>query len=89
MNRLSIQTEAQEFHTTGTASLFTVQAGLPIVDALEQASNLLECVRSLSLTVATEMGNGGEAFAAQYLAEMAKALIDACVSGAFQAEVNQ
>ncbi|MDP3845529.1 MAG: DUF3077 domain-containing protein [Pseudomonas sp.] len=82
-------TTAQPFSVIGGKPLFSVNADVPAVDALEHASCLMECAARLSLTVATETAEGGEAFAVHYLAEMVKALIDSCASGAFYSEVKQ
>jgi hypothetical protein len=82
-------TTAQPFSVIDGKPLLSACAGVPLADALEHASCLMECVARLSLTVATDTAQGGEAFAVHYLAEIAKALIDSCASGAFYSEVKQ
>ena len=79
MNCRPAVTTACGFHPIDRngGTMFTVAEGVPATDALEQASSLLACIESLSLSVATATVNGGEAFAVFYLAEMAKAMIDA------------
>jgi hypothetical protein len=90
MNRVRpILTITQPFSVISGKPLFSVNADVPTVDALEHASCLMECAARLSLTVATETAEGGEAFAVHYLAEMVKALIDSCASGAFNSELKQ
>lgn len=56
--------------------LFRVSAGVPIEEALEQASCLMSCVLDLSITDSIEAGTGTRTWSAHYLSEMAKALID-------------
>ena len=84
-----ILTQRQEFSRFPEGMLFSVNAGMPIDDALEQASNLLACVDSLAVQVGADGIRGSEIFAIQYLAEMAKALVDASCSGLFDAEGGQ
>lgn len=61
--------------------LFSVNPGVDVVDALEQASNILSCMHELTITVSESEAPGKEVFAVQYLNEMAKALVDASVRG--------
>lgn len=89
MKRCRILTQRQEFNRFPAGMLFSVNAGMPVGDALEQASNLLACLDSLALQVGAEDGRGSEIFAIQYLAEMAKALVDASCRGLFGAEGGQ
>lgn len=55
--------------------LFRVNADVPLRVALEQASQLLYLTKRLSLDAATER-NETYAWAAHYLSEMAKAVVD-------------
>ncbi|WP_052150443.1 DUF3077 domain-containing protein [Pseudomonas paraeruginosa] len=83
-------TVARGFHPIEGRHLFAVQADLPVIDALEQASCLMDCISKLTLGVATETDDtGGNAFAAHYLAEMVKALIDASADGIFHTGGDQ
>lgn len=61
--------------------LFSVNPGIDVVDALEQASNILGCMHELTITISESEAPGKEVFAVQYLNEMAKALVDASVRG--------
>ena len=58
--------------------LFSVNAGVSSLDALEHASQLMNCVNTLSFMGAVDDGNEATAmrWASHYLSEMAKALID-------------
>ncbi len=89
MKRRRILTQPQEFSRFPAGMLFAVKAGMPVADALEQASNLLACVDSLAVQVGADGVRGSEIFAIQYLAEMAKALVDASTGGLFDAEGSQ
>lgn len=90
MKRRRILTQPQEFSRFPAGSLFTVNTGMPVADALEQASNLLACVESLAVSIGADTAQGGsEVFAIQYLAEMAKALVDASSGGVYEAEGGQ
>lgn len=70
-------------------TLFSVNEGMPVADALEQASNLLACVDTLAVQVGTDGVRGSEIFAIQCLAEMAKALVDASRDGVYRTEGDQ
>ncbi|MNN50792.1 hypothetical protein D3C81_1653960 [compost metagenome] len=67
--------------TFGNYALFSVNTGSDVVDALEQASNILDCMHELTITVSESETPGKEVFAVQYLNEMAKALVDSAVRG--------
>ncbi|MFZ3205741.1 MAG: DUF3077 domain-containing protein [Pseudomonas sp.] len=82
-------TQPENFGRHQEGALFSVNEGMPITVALEYASTLLSCVDSLAVTIGDGNGQGSEAYAIQYLAEMAKALVDACASGALHAEGSQ
>jgi hypothetical protein len=59
-----------------TQMLFRLSAGVPLIDALEHASNLLSCATRMTL-LATHGDNTEQcAMAAHYLSEMGKAVID-------------
>jgi hypothetical protein len=90
MSRRPVAATRQEFFCRFPAgALFSVNEGMPVTVALEQASNLLACVDSLSGAIGVGNAGASEAYAIQYLAEMAKALVDACVSGSLHAEGSQ
>ena len=57
-------------------ALFNVRAGVPIVDALSQASDLLFLVRSFTEDAAYAKDTDRHAWAAHYLTAMSKAVID-------------
>jgi len=76
----------QRFTTTGTAefgkcstlnaSLFRVNPGIPCDDALAQASVLLDCINRLTLLGGADAADGAPIWAAHYLGEQVKAIID-------------
>lgn len=71
-------------HTSAEAAdYYQVNAGVPAVNALERASSLLVCVRELLDDLAQEETPkaAAKAHAADQLAEMAKALLDASLAG--------
>ncbi|MEO6679145.1 MAG: DUF3077 domain-containing protein [Pseudomonas sp.] len=57
-------------------ALFNVRAGIPIVDALSQASNLLYLAKSFAEDAAYTKDTDRHAWAAHYLTAMGKAVID-------------
>ncbi|WLG55923.1 DUF3077 domain-containing protein [Pseudomonas extremorientalis] len=61
--------------------LFRINSGVPIRDALEQASELLHCSKLLALDAAMDMSADRFAWAAHYLGEMAKAVVDDLANG--------
>jgi len=61
---------------TPNQMLFRLNPDIPIRDALEHASNLLCCAQKLSLDAAMESDGQRFAWAAHYLCEMGKAVID-------------
>ena len=63
-------TRQHGFCISSTGALLSVNADMPVADALEQASNLLVCVDTLA-GIAAHGGQANELFAIQYLAEMA------------------
>ncbi|MBK3471734.1 DUF3077 domain-containing protein [Pseudomonas carnis] len=56
--------------------LFRVNAGTPILEALEHASHVLYYAKMLSLEAAMDPKAEKFAFASHYLGEMGKAIID-------------
>lgn len=82
-------TQPEYFGRYQTGSLFSVNEGMSIIVALEHASTLLACVDSLAVTIGDGNAQGSEAYAIQYLSEMAKALVDACAAGALHPEGSQ
>lgn len=58
--------------------LFSVRAGIPADDALEQASCFLAAARTTVYQVAEKVGSES-VYGAGYLVEMAKALVDAAI----------
>ncbi|WP_285421906.1 DUF3077 domain-containing protein [Pseudomonas sp. efr-133-TYG-23] len=56
--------------------LFSVNAGIPIKEALEHASHVLYYAKMLSLEAAMDPRAERFAFASHYLGEMGKAIID-------------
>ena len=61
--------------------VFRVNSGVPIRDALEHASVLLHCSKQLALDAAMDKGADRYAWAAHYLGEMAKAVVDDLANG--------
>ena len=57
-------------------ALFNVRAGVPIVDALSQASDLLFLAKSFAEDAAYIKDTDRHAWAAHYLTAMSKAVID-------------
>lgn len=73
--------QTQGFVTFGNCpetdhSLFCVNAGVPLQQALEQASTLLYYAKKLALDAAMEAQGERYAWASHFLAEMGKAVID-------------
>jgi hypothetical protein len=64
---------------TEQTPLFSVNAGVPLLDALQEASNFLAGARAAAYS-ADEEGTG-MAYSAAYLIHMAKAVIDAAIAG--------
>ena len=57
-------------------ALFHVSRGVPLADALAQASNLLFLVKELAVDAAYAKDTDRHAWAAHYLTAMSKAVID-------------
>ena len=65
-------------------NLFKVNPEVSVTDALEHASCLMACVDKLTAMAACELDDSGAAlWAAHYLNEMAKALVDDVTAGVF------
>ena len=80
-NPLSAETiGAQDFGVCGEEGsdfkLFRVNAGVPILQALEHAAHVLYYAKMLSLEAAMDPRAERFAFASHYLGEMGKAIID-------------
>lgn len=63
------------------APMISVSAGVPVTDALEHASCILATIVDLAMNIGDDGIRGSEAFAIQYLTEMAKALVDSSAMG--------
>jgi len=68
--------------------LFSVNAGISGIDAMEHASLLMNCVNTLSFLGALDDGDEAMRWASHYLSEMAKAVIDDLTIGLQQAQVG-
>lgn len=69
-------TNSSEFHTAGTRSFFSVSAGIPVADALHEASCFLAAGDAM-LTKSMDSGLGvDEVFGIRLLMAAAKALVD-------------
>ncbi|WP_460140067.1 DUF3077 domain-containing protein [Pseudomonas sp. S2_E01] len=64
------------FHYCNNEPLFRVNRGVPIVDALEQVSDLLHLARLLTVDAAYSRDSDRHAWAAHHLTSMSKAVID-------------
>ena len=65
-------------------SLFKVNPEVPVSDALEHASCLMDCANKLTVMAACELEEPGAAlWAAHFLNEMAKAVVDDVTTGVF------
>lgn len=69
------------FGLTEDRMLFAVNAGIPVEDALEVASNLMDCVEAMAAARGLT-SRDLEANAIQYLTEASNALVRACRSEA-------
>lgn len=80
--RIVTVTGKEGFFAYGAPPLASVNSGAPVVDALEHASNLIRTIEDLAANIG-ESGElrGAEIFAVQYLAEAARALVDASALG--------
>jgi hypothetical protein len=69
-------TNSSEFHAAGAQSFFTVSAGIPVADALHEAS----CFLAAGNAILTKTMDGGlgvdEVFGIKLLMAAAKALVD-------------
>ena len=64
------------FHYCANDALFRVNSGVPIREALTQASDLLFLAKSFAADAAYAKDTDRHAWAAHYLAAMSKAVID-------------
>lgn len=70
-------TDSRTFCRVDTKKLFSVNAGIPVDQALEQASDLLFCLETLIVSHGA-INQAAERIALQHLAQMTRALVDAC-----------
>jgi len=78
------------FETAGSAGelLFTVNDGIPLVDALESAACYLSAAVSATASAAMHAEGGGDEtlWGAHYLCKLARAVLDSTVKAAYAAE---
>lgn len=79
-------TTATTIFTTDVAPLVSVNAGLPISAALEQASCILAAIGDLAINIGENSAAGSEVFAIHYLTDAAKGLVDASIGGLLAAQ---
>ena len=77
-------TTQTHFSPTEGRPLFSVNPGIPVDDALEQATILLGCIEHLVVCDAST-SKGSAAATLQYLSEMARAVVAACKKEPVQA----
>ena len=70
-------TDRRTFCQVDRKTLFSVNAGIPVEHALEQAADLLLCLETLIVSRGA-INEAAERTTLQYLAEMARAVVDAC-----------
>ncbi|MGY4531021.1 hypothetical protein ACVW0Y_000124 [Pseudomonas sp. TE3786] len=80
---MNILTHTRSFCMPDDTPVFSVNAGVPVSDALEQASILLNCLTRLATN---ERPKEHERNTLQYLLEMTTALIEACLAGIAESE---
>ncbi|PRA58668.1 hypothetical protein CQ065_23410 [Pseudomonas sp. MYb187] len=68
--------------------LFRVNAGVSCEEALEQASLLMDCINKLTLMGGMDDKNGALVWAAHYLGEQVKAVIDDVADGLQRAQAG-
>ncbi|WP_191831133.1 DUF3077 domain-containing protein [Pseudomonas fluorescens] len=68
--------------------LFRVNAGVSCEEALEQASLLMDCINKLTLMGGMDDNNGAPVWAAHYLGEQVKAIIDDVADGLQRAQAG-
>ncbi|MGY4535556.1 hypothetical protein ACVW0Y_004711 [Pseudomonas sp. TE3786] len=76
MNQETEVTKTSTFCVPDGIPLFSVNAGVPVSDALEQSAILLECIKYL-IVIRETTDPDKHATVLQYLTEMAEALVDA------------
>ncbi|MEK1942621.1 MAG: DUF3077 domain-containing protein [Pseudomonas sp.] len=76
MNQQTAVTQASTFCIPDGLPLFSVNAGVPVSDALEQSAILLGCVEHLVLC-RDSMDADKHTTVLQYLSELSKALVNA------------
>ncbi len=70
-------TDSRTFCHVDRKTLFSVNAGIPVEQALEHAAELLFCLETLIVSHGA-INEVAERTGLQYLAEMARAVVDAC-----------
>lgn len=70
-------TDSRTFCRVDGKTLFSVNAGIPLEQALEHAADLLFCLETLIVSHGA-INEAAERSTQQYLAEMARAVVDAC-----------
>ncbi|AIR88129.1 DUF3077 domain-containing protein [Pseudomonas cremoricolorata] len=76
-------------HNSSNLPFFRVCPGISGEEALEQASILMNCVNTLTQLASVGDSNNALAWAAHYLGEQAKALVDDVTAGIQIAESRQ
>lgn len=76
MNQPTALTKTSTFCIPDGMPLFSVNAGVPASDALEQSAILLDCIKYL-IVIRETTDPDKHATVLQYLTEMAEALVDA------------
>lgn len=79
-------TRAVPLFTSASGALMSVNASMPVSDALEHASCILDAIDDLAINISEFGFKGSEIFAIQCLAETAKGLVDASIGGLLDAE---
>lgn len=72
--------------TTATGPLVSVNPGMPISDALDQAACILGVIQDMAANIGENGLQGAEIFAIQYLAETAHGLVEAGILGLLKQE---
>ena len=81
---IPVVTKSSQFFSCGSGNLFSVNPGVPVDDALEQASSFL----CSALDLGRESADSEVDYSALYLVEMAYALLSACILPVTQAVSN-
>ncbi|MEN0109067.1 MAG: DUF3077 domain-containing protein [Pseudomonas sp.] len=76
-------TQSRTFCIPDGKPVFSVNAGIPVNDALEQAAILLRCLTRLAMN---DRPKADDRNILQYLLEMTNALVDASLAGIAESE---